>query len=152
MNMKRVLFVCGGNTCRSPMAKAILEQMLKERGLERKILVDSAAKGIPTHPTASNNARQAIKELYGKDLLANHKPKPINNLNLNNCNLILTMQKHHKNDLPPNKTYTLKEYAGHKQDIDIQDPYGENLQEYRKCRDQIKKCLQLAIKRIIEDC
>jgi protein-tyrosine phosphatase len=62
------------------------------------------------------------------------------------------MQKHHKNDLPPNKTYTLKEYAGHRQDIDIQDPYGENLQEYRKCRDEIKGYIEQIFERIIRDC
>jgi hypothetical protein len=39
------------------------------------------------------------------------------------------MQKHHKQDLPKNKTYTLKEYADLKENVNIQDPYGKNLQE-----------------------
>lgn len=38
----KVLFVCLGNICRSPMAEAIFRQMVKERGLEQEIEIDSA--------------------------------------------------------------------------------------------------------------
>lgn len=41
----KVLFVCLGNFCRSPMAEAIFRQMVRERGLEGKIEVDSAGLG-----------------------------------------------------------------------------------------------------------
>ena len=147
--MKKVLFVCGGNTCRSPMAKVILEQMLKEQGLENEILVDSAAKGSSTHSTATENAREAIKQLYGKDLLANHRSKSINNVNLSGFQLILTMEKGHKNSLPKDKTYTLKEYAG--LSGNISDPYNKSLQVYRERRDEVKNCLQRALEKIIHD-
>ncbi len=40
--MKKVLFVCLGNICRSPMAEGVLNKLLKEKGLEGKILCDSA--------------------------------------------------------------------------------------------------------------
>ncbi len=41
--MKRILFVCLGNICRSPMAKFILIDLLKKRGMENEFIVDSAA-------------------------------------------------------------------------------------------------------------
>ena len=39
--MKKVLFVCHGNICRSPMAEAVFRHMLEERGLGERFAVDS---------------------------------------------------------------------------------------------------------------
>lgn len=41
--MTRILFVCHGNICRSTMAQYVFEHMVRERGLEREFVVDSAA-------------------------------------------------------------------------------------------------------------
>lgn len=41
----RVLFVCLGNICRSPMAEAVFRHLVKERGLSKKIEIDSAGTG-----------------------------------------------------------------------------------------------------------
>lgn len=65
--MTNVLFVCLGNICRSPMAEAIFEKMVKEAGLADKIAVDSAGisseeQGNPPHPGA-----QAELEMHGID-------------------------------------------------------------------------------------
>jgi len=148
--MKKVLFVCGGNTDRSPMAKAILEQMLRERGSEGEIVVDSAAKGTPTSSGATEKAREVIKQLYRKDLLAHHKSKSLRNITLDDFDLILVMEEGHKYGISEDKTYKLKEYAGLRGDI--QDPYNQSIEDYRKCRDEIKDCLERAINRIINDC
>ncbi|MED3662220.1 low molecular weight protein-tyrosine-phosphatase [Ureibacillus terrenus] len=61
--MKRVIFVCLGNICRSPMAEAIFKNMLKKRGLEGKIVVDSAGTsswhvGERPHHGALNKLRE----------------------------------------------------------------------------------------------
>lgn len=55
--MKRVLFVCHGNICRSPMAACVLRHMAKERGLADALAADSAAisaeeLGNPIYPPA----------------------------------------------------------------------------------------------------
>ena len=41
--MKRILFVCHGNICRSPMAHFVFAHMVKQAGLEREFYIDSAA-------------------------------------------------------------------------------------------------------------
>jgi protein-tyrosine phosphatase len=43
--MIRVLFVCMGNICRSPMAEAVFQHMVKEAGLDNQIEADSAGTG-----------------------------------------------------------------------------------------------------------
>lgn len=55
--MIRVLFICHGNICRSPMARFIMEDLVKKAGLEERIKVDSAATsteeiGNPVYPPA----------------------------------------------------------------------------------------------------
>ena len=56
--MKKVLFVCHGNICRSPMAEAVFRHMMEERGLGERFAVDSAAVsaeeiGNPVYPEAN---------------------------------------------------------------------------------------------------
>ena len=62
--MKRILFVCLGNICRSPMAEFIFRDMAKKRGLENEIICASAATsdeeyGNPVHP----GTRRKLHEL-----------------------------------------------------------------------------------------
>ncbi|HLR71253.1 MAG TPA: low molecular weight phosphotyrosine protein phosphatase, partial [Pseudogracilibacillus sp.] len=62
--MIRVLFVCLGNICRSPMAEAVFRHMVKEKGLSHKIEVDSAGtalwhSGKPPH----EGTRKKLDEL-----------------------------------------------------------------------------------------
>lgn len=61
--MTRVVFVCHGNICRSPMAEAIFCHMLEERGLTGTMVVDSAAVsaeelGHPVYPQAQQQLQQ----------------------------------------------------------------------------------------------
>ncbi len=142
----KILIVCGGNTDRSPMAKVIPEQLLKERGLSGSFIVDSAARDQPTLATASSKARDTIKWMYNADLLANHKSKSVSDIDLNSYKLILTMTNMQKEGLPAPNTHTLKEYAGLSGDID--DPYCRLTEVYWECATEIKSCLELALKKI----
>ena len=68
--MTRIMFVCHGNICRSPMAEFIFKKMIKERGLENEFLVCSSAtsteeiyngRGNPVYPPAREElARHGI--------------------------------------------------------------------------------------------
>lgn len=137
---KRILFVCGGNTCRSPMAKVILEQKLKTRGQLDMFEVDSAAYGYPTYPGVSSNAREAVKKLLGDDLLAGHKAKKLTPDHMEGADLILVMEARMKKGLPQGKTWTLKEYAGGSGDV--VDPFRGSLNTYLRCAQEISTALE----------
>jgi protein-tyrosine-phosphatase len=70
---KTILLICSGNTCRSPMAKVILGRKLKDLASLGQFTIQSAARYTPTSLEVSFYAREAIKTLYGHDILAAHK-------------------------------------------------------------------------------
>lgn len=146
VNMKKILFICGGNTCRSPMAKVILEQKLKANGKEGTFVVDSAAYDGPTHPGASVNAREAMKTMFGADLLAGHAAKKRTPELAEKADLILVMAGRMKEELPPGKTWTLKEYAG--KAGDVADPFNGDKGVYLACAHEIAAAIDLIVPKL----
>src|SRR5690606_8984051 len=89
MSMARVLFVCTGNTCRSPMAEAILKSNHIE-GLE----VRSAGIFAMPGADASPQTKEVLKE---KDIEFSHQAKQLGKMDIDWADYILTMTKDHKN-------------------------------------------------------
>ena len=146
MEKKKVLLVCSGNTCRSPMAKVILEQKLKDRGQLDGFEVSSAAFDGTDYPEASRNAREAIKKIYGQDLLAAHKSKNLTAQLTGQADLILAMTEAISDRLPQGKSWTLKEYAG--SSGDIEDPFGKNLEVYLECAYEISDLIDSILEKM----
>ncbi len=140
-----ILFVCTGNTCRSPMAAGIMNQIAMERGLD--VRIESAGIFAQEGEPASTEAILAVKK-YGVDLLGHHA-QPINTELLEKSDLILTMTPAHKlvfAQAAPEKTFTLCEYAG--LPGDIADPFGGDVAEYEACAAQIYDALVKVADRI----
>lgn len=135
--IKMVLFVCTGNTCRSPIAEGLFNIYAKEKKLN--ISADSAgifADGSPV----SENSVQVLSEL-GIDI-SGKKSKQVTKDMVENSDLILTMTASHKAALisafgSEEKIHTLAEFADF--GGDVPDPYGGNTEEYRVCRDIINE-------------
>ena len=129
----RIVFVCTGNTCRSPMAEGILK---KER---EDLEVISRGLYVPEEMCASFNS---IKVMEDMDIdISNHRSKQLTVGDGEDCDLIITMTASHKNTILSacpdfsGKTFTLAEFAG--DDGDVSDPYGGDFSEYKKCADKI---------------
>lgn len=141
--MGTILFVCTGNTCRSPMAEYLLRNMLEKRNVEGWN-VKSA--GIAAYP-GGDISKETLKVLQKEEIAAeNHDVKQVDQDMVDNADIILTMTESHKEhlqqvmDIADGKLHTLKELIG-EQDLDILDPFGQSLPVYEKTKMEIKKAL-----------
>lgn len=133
-----ILFVCTGNTCRSPMAAGLMNKIAMERDLD--VRIESAGIFANEGENASSEAIVVMRK-YGVDLTGHHA-QPINEELIEKSDLILTMTPAHKlifESVAADKTYTLCEYAG--LDYDIADPYGGSVEDYEKTAKQIEEAV-----------
>ena len=121
--MIKILFICHGNICRSPMAEFVMKDLVKQAGLEQEFTIASAATsteeiGNPVYPPARRKlaehgigcaghaARQLRREDYGRwDYLVG-----MDGANLRNMNRICGGD-------PQGKLSLLMDYTGHPRDV-----------------------------------
>jgi len=157
--MKRILFVCTGNTCRSSMAEGLFKHLLKAENVSDKYCVSSAGTSAFLKLPASDNAIKVLDELEID--LKNHESTAVAKDMLQKADLILTMTKSHKayvlGVVPEaiSKVFTLKEYVGEGvsaavaiDDVDVVDPYGGDIETYRICRDEILANLKKVLNKL----
>ena len=128
--MQQILFVCTGNTCRSPMAMAILNSLVKQ-GKVQNVTAQSAGLYAAGEP-ASENTVTVLKN-HGI-VLQNYRSKPLTNELILQSSKIYTMTPQHRQMLLqygvlPEKVLVLG--GG------IDDPYGGDLAVYETCFNQI---------------
>lgn len=148
--MFKILLVCTGNTCRSPMAAALLANIVTQAGLTDQITVESAGIAAWQQP-ASAHARTVMRQAGLS--VDEHCSRQLTPVRLGDVDLVLTMTKSHKQvvvNLAPEmaeKMYTLGEFAG--EDGDVGDPFGGSEADYRRCAEQIHRLLTLSWEKIV---
>src|SRR3712207_6376345 len=90
--MVRVLFVCMGNICRSPLAQGVFENVLRREGLEGEISVDSAGTGSWHVGSAPDDRALNAASLRGRDI-GSQRARRITPEDCQNFDYILTMDE-----------------------------------------------------------
>lgn len=136
MSRFKILFVCTGNTCRSPMAEGGLRALLQGRGVEEIEVFSAGTAAIPGCP-ATLYAAEAVKTWDGD--ISGHKSRPLTRELLEEVDLILAMTENHYQTvtsmLPEAeaKTFLLKNYPEPGRDGEgVSDPIGGSLDMYNQ--------------------
>ena len=146
---KKLLFVCTGNTCRSPLAAALAAAALMAAGCN-EWAVDSAGLAASSCSTVSIGSRDAAAEL-GLNL-SSHAAKPLTPALLADATLVLVMTKSHKEtilrDRPQllEKVFTLTEFVG--EDGDVSDPFGGSQELYRQMALQLRLLMRCVVENL----
>lgn len=141
---KKVLFICLGNICRSPTAEAVLNHVLKQRGL-KGWEVDSGA--IGSWHVGLGPDRRAVNVMKRHNIPMDHKARQLTKEDFNHYDYIFGMDHGNISDIKARapKTYTAKiELFGSydpKKELIIRDPYYDDDDKgFEKCYEQCLRC------------
>jgi protein-tyrosine-phosphatase len=152
--VRRLLFVCTGNTCRSPMAEAVARRLAERRGMELEVRSagTSAAPGSPASRGAYLAARDRGLELSG------HESTPLTGELAGWADLVVCMTEAHRE-----RAATLAEAAGRTRLLteflpgdhpragrDVPDPVGRSLDVYRETLEVLEEAVGRLLDRVEE--
>jgi protein-tyrosine-phosphatase len=146
----KLLFVCTGNVCRSPIAAALAAKMLASRG-RADVEVGSAGTAAADGAPVSEGAYLVGLE-HGLDL-SSHAARHLTRDLVAGADLILAMSDHHVERAVAlgggARSHLLGTYAGRVvAEAEVDDPFGADLDTYRRTYDQLEALLRDAIDRL----
>lgn len=99
--MKRILFVCLGNICRSPLAEAVFNHRIKERQLEKRFQADSC--GTANYHVGDTPDPRTVKNALANGVVIDHRGRQFSSEDFNEFDLILPMDKSNLKSLLQNE-------------------------------------------------
>ncbi len=145
-----ILFVCTGNTCRSPLAEVIARHALEQRGWDH-VRVDSAGTSAVWDAPASEASLQAAAEVLLD--LSGHRSQPLTPELVGSADVILAMTPDHVQAVEAMgehaKVSLLSEFIdGPEAGEPIADPIGGAADEYADVRDRIARAVEGLLDRL----
>jgi protein-tyrosine phosphatase len=147
-----VLFVCTGNTCRSPMAAGLLTHLLPDEKKAKYKAVSAGTLALRGQP-ASGPTVQVMQELGIN--ISEHRSQPLSAALTEKADLVLALSGEHaeiiRESFPEaaRKTFLLSEYADKTAGpVDIPDPMGRPIETYRLVRDRIREYVSKILKKM----
>ena len=146
----RILFVCTGNTCRSPLSEAIARKIAIERGLTD---VEALSAGTSAHDGAPASDGSLLVGMERNMDLGGHRAQTLNRDLVRQSDLILAMGPHHLERIEAlggaGKAFLLSDYASHgASSRPISDPIGAELDVYRATADELEEEIRRVLDRI----
>ena len=152
MSVKRMVFVCTGNTCRSVIAQALAKRLLEQAG-RADVSVDSAGVFAIAGMPASRQTDAVLQEA-GLSCAA-HRATPLSAEMVRDADLLLAMERFHIEEIlrrvpeASGKTHLLGAYGASEEDerlVEIPDPIGKPLEVYEVCFRHIRDAVERVVK------
>ena len=128
MEKKRIIFVCHGNICRSPMAEFIFKELIRSRGLKEQFYVESAAVSTEEIGNSIYPPAKRCLNAHGIPFDTSKTARQITRADYDRFDLIILMDRMNLRwlkyiipDDPQNKVKLMMSFTGH--DRDVADPW-----------------------------
>lgn len=127
--MKKIMFICSGNTCRSPLAEGLFKKYLKENNI---IDIEVSSAGVGAFPGDGVSINSILVAGNRGVDISSHRARNINPEHLLTTDLFFCMSDSHKQVLSrhcdKNKIVVLN----------VPDPYGRPIEAYEECAKQLE--------------
>lgn len=145
---QRILFVCAGNICRSPMAEAFMRQLIRERPGLRHVEVLSAGTIATDGNGPLGQTVRVMRADHGIDLTGHRSRHLSPNLR---ADLVLAMDRRVAAEAREMDTggalHLIGDYAGYPGE-EVDDPYGGSLDDHRACASKVKRLVDAVADRL----
>jgi protein-tyrosine-phosphatase len=144
-----LLFVCSGNTCRSPMAEALARKIARRRGIEN-LNISSAGTNAWDNIPATDEA--LLVGMEREIDLTGHRARKLTPTIVSEADLIFVMTPGHLEQVKQlggrGKVHVIDEYASGTTNQGVADPYGGDLEAYRNTADVLESELEKLFDRL----
>jgi protein-tyrosine phosphatase len=157
--MIKVLFVCLGNICRSPLAEAIFNQKIKDLNLDTRISSDSA--GTSRYHLQEPPDKRTIAVAHKHNLPIDHLGRQIDTTDFDDFDYILAMDRENMDEILALKKYAnlqnmpqinlIREFDNKRSGEDVPDPYFGGADGFEKVYQMLDESIDNFIKHIKQD-
>lgn len=149
----KLLFVCAGNTCRSPLAEVIARRFAIDRGM---LSLDIESAGTEAYAGAPASDGSLLVALERHLDLSQHRARPLTRSLVDDADLILGMTPHHVRRAialgGEGKSWLLSDFAHEGLlEVAVADPYGGSLDDYRRTADELAAHIRLVLDRLARE-
>lgn len=141
----RLLFVCMGNICRSPLAESVFRHLARERGVEERFEIDSA--GTSGYHVGDPPDRRSVATARARGVTVTGASRPLSDRDLNEFDYIIVMDAENHafvNRLQAAvrgsaRVHRLREWDPEQADLDVPDPYYGGPRGFEEVHDIVER-------------
>jgi len=153
--MKKVLFVCLGNICRSPLAEGLFNHQVQEMGLQDKFIADSC--GTAAYHIGEQPDGRSVANAKDNGLIYSHAARQVQDEDFNEFDIIIPMDASNMSTLKKidtggsAKLQLMRDYDSGFEGVDVPDPYFGGEQGIQEVYDILNRSTKALLEDLLEE-